>query len=209
VFSSQELADLTSHAVRSVDSNDLAYLVTTGKSEHPIRDLLGAHLTKQFPSLTAAREYQRRDLVVLENGQPLAMIEGKLWISFEANFPSKLHNPNPKEGLIAAAQSDIAKMKAIHVATGCQQFTSTVLYAADIRQLDERHLSAVKYSHWLRRGLTDGADLEVAHSLGVRNFVDAISPFGLTASARLFRGQAFGMTVIADVIIGNVAHPYI
>jgi len=155
--------------------------------------------------LTAAREYKRRDLVILEDGQPLVAVEGKLWISFEANFPSKLHNSNPKEGLIAAARSDIAKMSAIHAAAGCQRFTSTVLYAADIRQLDERHLSAVKYSHWLRRGLIDGAELEVAHSLGVRNFIEAISPFGLTASSRLFRGQAFGMTVIADVVIGNVA----
>lgn len=205
MFTSQELADLTSRAAKSVDSDDLAYLVTSGKSEHPIRDLLATQITKQFPYLTAAREYKRRDLVILEDGQPLVMVEGKLWISFEANFPSKLHNPNPKEGLIAAAQSDIEKMNAIHAATRCQRFTSTVLYAADLRQLDERHLPAVKYSHWLRRGLTDGADLEVAHSLGVRNFVDAISPFGLTASARLFRGQAFGMTVIADVVIGNVA----
>ena len=115
MFSASELVDLTCESVKSKNFDDLAYLASTGKIELSIRDSLAALITKKFPNLTAAREFQRRDLVILEDGHPLAVIEGKLWISFEANFPSKLHNPNPKEGLIAASRSDIVKMNDLYL----------------------------------------------------------------------------------------------
>ena len=149
-------------------------------------------------------EFRRRDLAILQDGVPLAVIEGKLWISFEANFPTKLHNPNPKEGLIAASKSDILKMNEIWASTGCERFTSTVLFAADIRQLDSRHLPAIKYPNWHHRGLKDGANLEAAHSSGVNRYREAMSPYGTSSSVRLFEGQVFGMAVVADVVICKI-----
>jgi hypothetical protein len=205
MFSAEELAGLTFRSLQSTDPNDLAYLAVTGKIELPIRDWLGAFITREYPELTAAREFRRRDLAILQNGVPLAVIEGKLWISFEANFPSKLHNANPKEGLVAASKSDILKMNEIWVSTGCQRFTSTVLFAADIRQIDARHLPAIKYPNWHHRGLKDGIDLEAAHSSGVNRYREAMSSYGTCSSLRLFRGQVFGMDVVADVVICKIA----
>lgn len=204
MFSAHDLVSLTCESVQTVDSDDLAYLAATGKIELPIRDLLGALITKKYPNLTAAREFQRRDLAILKNGSPIALIEGKLWISFEANFRSKLHNPNPKEGLIAASKSDILKMAEVHRSTGCLRFISTVLFAADIRDLDLRHLPAVKYPNWHRRGLVDLADFEDAHSSGVQKYVNAMLPHGSTVSSRLFEGSVYGMRVLADVVICEV-----
>jgi hypothetical protein len=204
VFSASELVGLTCESVKSKNNDDLAYLAATGKIELSIRDSLGALITRKFPNLTAAREYQRRDLVILGDGHPLAIIEGKFWISFEANSPSKLHNPNPKEGLIAASKSDIVKMNDLHLSSGCKRFISTVLFAADIRQLEARHLPAVKYPNWHRRGSADGVDLITAHSLGVTSFLEATRPFGPGTTRRLFEGRVYGMTVVADVVICEV-----
>ena len=204
MFSASELVDLTCESVKSKNFDDLAYLASTGKIELSIRDSLAALITKKFPNLTAAREFKRRDLVILDDGHPLAVIEGKLWISFEANFPSKLHNPNPKEGLIAASRSDIVKMNDLYLSTGCKRFISTVLFAADIRQLESRHLPAVKYPNWHSRGLVSGVDLTTTHNLGVTRFLEATRPFGPGTTGRLFEGRVYGMTVVADVVICEV-----
>lgn len=205
MFTAQEMAELTREALSSTHPDDLAYLAVTGKIELPVRDALGALMTRKFPELTAAREYKRRDLAILRDGVPLAVVEGKLWISFEANVPSKLNNPNPKEGLLAAAMSDISKMTEIHQTTGCDRFTSTVLFGADIRQLELRHLPAIKYPHWHHRGLVNDVDLETAHSAGIDRYVEASSQLGTCAASRLFEGKAFGMPVLADVIICKVS----
>lgn len=204
MFTAQELADLTQKSLLNFDPNSLAYLAVTGKIELPVRDALGALLTKDFPQMTAAREYQRRDLVLLKNGIPQLVVEGKLWISFEASVPTKLHHPNPKDGLVAAAQSDIEKMKNFRQGSDCAIFISTVLFAADIRRLDKRHLPAVKYPNWHRRGLAGSDNLEVMHGIGVRAFRDAVSSFGSCAESRLFDGQVFGMPVLADVVVCKV-----
>jgi hypothetical protein len=206
MFTAQELADLTQKSLLNFDPNSLAYLAVTGKIELPVRDALGALLTKEFPQMTAAREYQRRDLVLLENGIPQLVVEGKLWISFEASVPTKLHHPNPKDGLVAAAQSDIEKMRNFRQDSECAIFISTVLFAADIRRLDKRHLPAVKYPNWHRRGLAGSDNLEVTHGMGVQAFRDAVSSFGLCAESRLFEGQVFGMPVLADVVVCKVDH---
>jgi hypothetical protein len=204
MFTAQELADLTQKSLLNFDPNSLAYLAVTGKIELPVRDALGALLTKDFPQMTAAREYQRRDLVLLKNGIPQLVVEGKLWISFEASVPTKLHHPNPKDGLVAAAQSDVEKMKNFRQGPDCAIFISTVLFAADIRRLDKRHLPAVKYPNWHRRGLAGSDNLEVMHGIGVRAFRDAVSSFGSCAESRLFDGQVFGMPVLADVVVCKV-----
>ena len=206
MFTAQELADLTQKSLLNFDPNSLAYLAVTGKIELPVRDALGALLTKDFPQMTAAREYQRRDLVLLKNGIPQLVVEGKLWISFEASVPTKLHHPNPKDGLVTAAQSDIEKMRNFRQDSECAIFISTVLFAADIRRLDKRHLPAVKYPNWHRRGLSGSDNLEVTHGMGVRAFRDAVSSFGLCAESRLFEGQVFGMPVLADVVVCKVDH---
>jgi len=201
VFDSREFADLTCESVKSSGRGNLAYLAATGKIELAIRDLLGALITNKFPNLTAAREFKRRDLVILDDGVPRAVIEGKMWISFEANFPSKLHNQNPKEGLVAASKSDIFKMRSSKFLANCEKFTSTVLVGADIRQLEQRHRHAIKYANWYRRGLLNGADLVTAHDQGVSKFVDSMKSLGSVASARLFDESAFGMPFLADVVI--------
>ena len=206
MFTAQELADLTQKSLLNFDPNSLAYLAVTGKIELPVRDALGALLTKDFPQMTAAREYQRRDLVLLKNGIPQLVVEGKLWISFEASVPTKLHHPNPKDGLVAAAQSDIEKMRNFRRDSECAIFISTVLFAADIRRLDKRHLPAVKYPNWHRRGLAGSDNLNVSHGIGVRAFRDAVSSFGSCAESRLFDGQVFGMPVLADVVVCKVDH---
>lgn len=186
------------------DPNNLAYLAVTGKIELPIRDALAAWMTNKFPELTAAREYRRRDLVILQDGTPLVVIEGKLWISFEANFPNKLHHPSSKDGLIAASVSDIAKMRGLHHATGCEMFTSTALFAADIRTINRKHLPAIKYPNWHTRGLANSSILETEHNLGVQLYREAMSGFGPCATVRLFEGRVFDMTVIADVVVCKI-----
>lgn len=204
MFSPEEIADLTRESLSTTDPDDLAYLAVTGKIELPIRDSLGAWMTKKYPELTAAREYKRRDLVLLRDGAPLAVIEGKLWISFEANFPKKLHHPNYKEGLVAASASDIAKMRELSRETGCEMFTSTVLFAADIRDMNRKHFPAIKYPHWHSRGLTSNADLKTTHTMGVHLYRDAMNEFGSCATVRLFEGRVFGMTVLADAVVCKV-----
>lgn len=204
MFTSEEIAHLTRESLLTTDPDDLAYLAVTGKIELPIRDALGAWMTKKFPELTVAREYKRRDLVLLRDGTPITVIEGKLWISFEANFPNKLHHPNSKEGLVAASASDITKMRELRRETGCEMFTSTALFAADIRDMDRKHFPAIKYPHWHSRGLTENANLESTHKMGVHHYRDAMEEFGSCASVRLFEGRVFDMSVMADVVVCKI-----
>jgi hypothetical protein len=206
MFTATEIAELTRESLGKTEPNDLAYLAVTGKIELPIRDALGAFITKKFPELTAAREYQRRDLVILRDGTPLTVIEGKLWISYEANFPNKLHHPSTKDGLIAASASDIAKMRNFHQETGCEMFTSTALFAADMRNVDQRHLPAIKYPNWHKRGLTKDSSLEITHSNGVEVYRNAMSVFGTCASVRLFEGRVYDMPVVADLVVCKIDH---
>lgn len=204
MFTAQEIADFTREAVAGTHPDDLAYLAVTGKMELPVRDALGAYLTRRFPEFTAAREYRRRDLAILRDGIPAAIIEGKIWISFEASVPEKLHNPNPKDGLVAAMKSDIAKMNDLRTDRPFEKFASTVLFAADIRELDRKHLPAVKYPNWHRRGLGGQVGLLSAHNAGVQRFREAVAKLGECAETCLFEGHVFGMPVRADVVVCKI-----
>lgn len=204
MFSAQDVAGLTREALLPFDGDDLAYLALTGKIELLVRDAIAVLIRRRFPDLTPAREFKRRDLVVLRNGIPQVVIEGKLWISYEANYPEKLHNPNPKDGLVAATRSDIAKMERLFQQHGCERFTSTVLFGADIGDLESKHLPAVKYPDWHRRGPTSHVDHLTAHKSGVENYLEAIRNLGTCSSERLFNGQVFGAPCIADVVICKV-----
>jgi hypothetical protein len=203
-WSAVQLAELTRESMEKFDPSDLAYLALTGKIELPVRDALGAHISRRWPEFTPAREYKRRDLVILKDGTPVLAIEGKMWISFEANFPVKLHHPNPKDGLVAASLSDIEKMRELVRSYGCMGFTSTVLVGADLGKLDNRHFPAIKYPHWHRRGPNGEDDLASAHDRGVSNFREAVSKFGEATSAQLFSGVAFGAPVLGSVVICKV-----
>ncbi|MEY2939770.1 MAG: hypothetical protein RIS58_757 [Actinomycetota bacterium] len=203
-WSAELICELTQQSLENANHSDLAYLALTGKIELPVRDALGAHISRRWPELTAAREYKRRDLVVLQDARPLAAIEGKMWISFEANFPKKLHHKNPKEGLVAASLSDMKKLRTLAKGSSCVIFTSTVLVGADLGQLDPRHKFAIKYARWHRRGPCNEENLMQAHDRGVSTYRDAMTQYGLASSARLFSGVAFGAPVVGDVVICQI-----
>jgi hypothetical protein len=58
-------------------SNELAYLAATSKVEGPFRDRLAFFLHREHRDWTVCREWRRIDLAILNDGEPLGLIELK------------------------------------------------------------------------------------------------------------------------------------
>jgi len=79
-------------AVQDFDPDELAFLALTGKIELTLRDRLAWETQGSWPSPPAftAREWKKTDLAVIENGQPIVLLEAKALYSFDAANPVTL-----------------------------------------------------------------------------------------------------------------------
>lgn len=91
------------------NEDELAYLALTQKIEHAIRDKLAFVLHQQLredPSLLVCREWNRRDLAIVQHSLPRLILEAKAIYSFDIVKTGALH-PFPElveEDLQKAAQ---------------------------------------------------------------------------------------------------------
>jgi len=76
---------------------ELAYLALTSKPEFAIRDALAFQLYKQllykqpFPKYIVAREWKRKDIAILHNGEPEVFLQLKTWSLFTFIKDSRKH----------------------------------------------------------------------------------------------------------------------
>jgi hypothetical protein len=83
---------------------EVAFLALTGKIENHVRDRIAWSLHQTLSPLIVAREWRRRDLVILDQTGPRLLVEFKAMYSFDAVWPRKRLE---YQGYIA---SDVEKM---------------------------------------------------------------------------------------------------
>lgn len=104
-------------AIRSVENafipNELAYLALTQKVEHAFRDKLAFILHRNFENLenefVVCREWARADLAILEERNPVLIVEAKAGYTFDIlmgdrgyNFPALVSKDLEKAARLAA-----------------------------------------------------------------------------------------------------------
>jgi hypothetical protein len=87
----EDLKNALAHIGDSFEENELAYLALTSKAELPIRDRLAFNLHKRFwkDEIVVTREWQRTDLALLKNNEPLLICELKAGYTFDSIYNYK------------------------------------------------------------------------------------------------------------------------
>jgi hypothetical protein len=180
-----EIANATSHALRSFEDGELAYLALTSKIEHPIRDRMAFHLHTKFAEdhFLIAREWRRVDIAVISpQGNPACLVELKAMYTFDAL--------ERRPWFVAPVDSDLKKISqynlpstnifavilGTHVhGTVSPEFTEVVKYA----DLIERAYSKNSRSQSIRDLALEAVRNLYADRIGFQGHLPAGSAFGL------------------------------
>ena len=196
-----EIASWTASAVAEVDADDLAYLALTGKAELQIRDYLAMWCRRSLDDLVAAREWKRHDFALLRGRTPVAIIEGKLWASFNVLNHKKLNSGHPSHGILGAMQKDMTKLVERSKTESMVGFVSTLLMGINVSDVHPDDQEIVKYLSDWKKSLKSGHNWLDQHSKAHQALMEFSSRFGETESAQLFRGTAYGAEVVMSVVV--------
>jgi len=144
------------------EPGELSFLAATSKIELPIRDRLSWQLQKYLSGLDVVREWNRTDIAILREEEPLALIELKAMYAFDAM--------NGHLGkFFKAVKSDEEKAC---VLAGKTATVYTVLLSSNPLIDDTIQLpSFIKYRDGIRRALrnNDAATISAVTDSKVRN----------------------------------------
>lgn len=203
-FDHNDIADWTHRSVAQTSPDDLAFLALTGKAELQIRDFLALWCQRNLPEVTVAREWRRHDLALLGETDPVAVIEGKLWASFNVLNDKKLSSTHPTHGIRGAMEKDIVKLQDQAKKSSASGFISTLLMGIDIRPVVARDRRAVKYlGDWVKSAKRSESHDEL-HQTANDRLVLFSSSYGPTATSHLFSGEAYGAKVTMSVVVTQV-----
>jgi len=203
-FTLDRIRGLFAHSRHLIESDDMAYLFATGKSELEIRNALALYLHRNLqPSQHALREWKRHDLAVLDSsGQPMLIIEGKVWSHTDVLTPQKLLVG--EKSIKTALENDIQKLansKKKHPNVRC--FITIILFSIDVTgsTADVKPSEIVKYEALHRSGVTKYKTIEKLEDEGratLRNFLDV---YGQTMFLPMWSGDYHGMKANSEVLI--------
>jgi hypothetical protein len=180
-------------AVASFEPNELAYLALTGKIELTIRDRLAWVTQGAWPSppFFTAREWKKTDLAVIEDGQPVVLLEAKALYSFDAVNSVTLAN---YEGYI---RDDIAK--ALKLAVPGTQVMAAVFMTHVAAPVPGHLHGIVKYWPGINHALTAHDNQGHLHQAAIESLEDVLGQIGLTKRIDWpSEGEAFGVPVQVD-----------
>ena len=193
-----DLIDAIESLPGAFQPGELPYLALTSKPEYAIRDRLSFILQCSLDphGLIVAREWKRRDLVVLDDREPLAVVEFKSMYTFDGALRRSL--PQEYKKLI---ERDIEK--ALGIAS-----TSTEIYAF----LSATHACSlvpqdlygvIKYAHYINSAIEAGID--DIHAKCEENVLQWPVASKLAWSGKLTSGEAMGLSVS---VLGWLFGPY-
>ena len=203
-FSLGRIRGLFAHSRDLIEPDDMAYLFATGKSELEIRNALALYLYRELePSQHVLREWKRHDLAVLDSsGQPMVIIEGKVWSHTDVLTPKKLLDG--EKSIKTALEDDIQKLvdsKKKYPNVRC--FITIVLFSIDVTtsSADLQTSEIVKYEPLHRRGMKKYRTLSKLKSAGREKLGDFLDDYGQTMFLPMGRGNYHGMEVASEVLI--------
>ena len=203
-FSLDRIRGLFAHSGELINHEDMAYLFATGKSELEIRNALALYLHRNLePSQHALREWKRHDLAVLDSsGQPMVIIEGKVWSHTDVLTPKKLLVG--EKSIKTALEDDIQKLadsRKKYPSVRC--FITIVLFSIDVTtsSADLQTSEIVKYEPLHRRGMKKYKTLGQLKSAGREKLGDFLDDYGQTMFLPMWSGLYHGMEVSSEVLI--------
>ena len=162
-----------------------AWVAVTGKPELFVRDHLGADLSAHNPGVIVSREWNKHDLVILDEAvNPLVVIEGKALYDFDLLDPRIL---NVYRKALAIDRQKLIDRDA-------PKSFMTLLMTSIRNPIPDSLRRVTKYSSGINRGLKKhGADLMPNAVAEARLF---LSEFGeIVHEAQLISGTAVGCDV--------------
>jgi hypothetical protein len=196
-------------AFLALNPADLAFMFASGKSEGYLRDVLGAHLSKQFDHSSfvhVTREWKKHDLAIMDERLPLLLIEGKSWISHDAYRKSKLLKD--KKSILAGALRDAEKL----ISTAkrypdVEIYLSTVIYGVDTGEISNPRDFNVAYGDSHQQGIKSAGSFEDLVSIGRSHASELFQAFGPLRRIPLIAGRYMGMQVEADFFLVQIVTP--
>ena len=198
-----DMMTLMVEAIEEIDPDDLAYLFATGKSELEIRNQIALHMHRNAQAnQVVSREWNRHDLVVLENGRPRIVVEGKSWIHADAADPKKLLRGD--KSVAQGLKGDLKKMaNTSKLHRNVSTFITMVLFTIDLQgcskdQLKEAH---IKYAASHLRGIKKHEDAEELAGGGRGALSQLLNEYGVVKRHPLNVGKYLRFQVEADFFL--------
>lgn len=196
-----DLIKLCMKAIHEIHPDDLAYLFATGKSELEIRNQIALYMHRnRGMGQVVSREWNRHDLVVLENGVPKLIMEGKSWIHADAANPKKLNIG--EKSISHGMRKDLKKIKETSKKYGeVNAYISFVLFTVDVTVKTKKEIkdASIKYANAHLKAIKSkiidsgggggrGALSEFLHDYGVikRHPIDVGKYMGCKVAADFF-----------------------
>ena len=203
-FTLDRIRGLFAHARDLIESEDMAYLFATGKSELEIRNALALYLHRNLkPSQHALREWRRHDLAIVDSfDQPMLIIEGKVWSHTDVLTSKKLLVG--EKSIKAALENDIQKLadsKKKYPNVRC--FITIILFSIDVASRSENSSTSeiVKYEALHRRGINKFETMEKLEDEGRTKLRNLLDKYGESMFLPMWNGIYHGMEVSSEVLI--------
>jgi hypothetical protein len=195
---------LFAHSRDLIESDDMAYLFATGKSELEIRNALALYLHRNLePAQHSLREWKRHDLAVVDSaGKPVLIIEGKVWAHSDViNVRKRTGNRNSIRSELVKDIKKLIKAKEKYPDVRC--YITIILFSIDVMNstalLGTKEI--VKYAPLHRQGLTKYEILGQLEDEGVTKLIDLLSQYGDFMFLPMWEGSYHGMEMKSSVLI--------
>jgi hypothetical protein len=181
--------------------DNLAYLFATGKNELYLRDLLAIHLHNTLDLVDdefVGREWRKHDLSINNGNSPLALIEGKSYIHYDA--ANDMHLEAGKNTIKHDLEKDLAKCELTRSKLNSEVkiFFTAILFTVDVRSQESFRFKNLTYGQYHRQGIKKFGSLFALRNKANSNLENLLSRYGKTARIELQVGQYRGLYVVAD-----------
>jgi len=183
----------------ATQDGEVAFLALTGKIENQIRDRVAWSLHQMLSSRLVAREWMRRDLVILGRGLPQAFVEFKAMYSFDAVWPQKQVEYS---GHIAR---DVEKMTRPHRLDA--ELFEVVLSTHVGTRVGPDLKGVVKYIREANKALTQLGDDGLLQE-SRRQLRRILSSWGAAERIKLAHGRPWAIDTVVDAwLVGPIQWP--
>lgn len=193
-------------AVNEMDKSAMSFLFANGKVELVVRNLLARELAVH-PEISSeylvVREWNKHDLVLLKDGNPEMILEGKAWIHADAIHPSKLDKGQAE--IKHAFEKDLQKIRETQKNhSRARGFISIVFSSINTSRCSEQEAQLVGYPTLHRAGIKRAGSFEELHGLGrtfATRFLQEREEVRDIKRDIMFTGAYLGMELWVDIFV--------
>jgi len=205
-ISALNLIRSSNEAVAEMDKKAMTFLFANGKVELVVRNLLARKLVEN-PEISneylVVREWNKHDLVLLKDGRPEMILEGKAWIHADAIHPSKLDKGQAE--IKNAFEKDLQKIRDTQKNhPGARGFISIIFSSIDTSRCSEQDAQLVGYPSLHKAGIKQAGSFEELHGLGrslATRFLQEREEVGDIKREIMFTGNYLGMDLWVDIFV--------